>query len=123
MPYPINQADTAQPETRSQKKAMCIAHASGCGASGMSAIGWRWLVVGAYLTLCFFASNSIALLNSAKKLIALSFDGLTIVVGQRAPPLLDLAGELLPVSRHLGGVWSDDPARGAAALISSASAG
>ena len=54
-----------------------------------------------YLTLCFFASNPISLLNCANKLIALSFDHLPIVVGQLAPLLLGLADELLPVSLHL----------------------
>jgi hypothetical protein len=54
-----------------------------------------------YLTLCFFASKSVALLNSANKLITLSFDHLPIVVGQLTPLLLGLADELLPVSLHL----------------------
>jgi hypothetical protein len=38
-----------------------------------------------YLTLCFFAGKSIALLNGANQLIALSFDHLPVVVGQLAP--------------------------------------
>jgi len=35
-----------------------------------------------YLTLCFLASNSIALLNSSDELIAPAYDDLPIVVGQ-----------------------------------------
>jgi len=87
MPYPISQADTVQPKKRSQNKTMSIAHAK-----------WRWrqcafgkrkmplepfavpLEVG-YLTLCFVASDSIALLNPTNKLIALSLDNLPIIVG------------------------------------------
>jgi len=34
-----------------------------------------------YLTLCFVASDSIALLNPTNKLIALSLDNLPIIVG------------------------------------------
>jgi hypothetical protein len=54
-----------------------------------------------YLTFCIFASNSVALLNFANKLIALSFNHLPIVVGQLAPLLLGFADNLLPVSLHL----------------------
>ena len=38
-----------------------------------------------YLTFCFFTSNSISLLNSINKLIALSLDDLAIVVCRLAP--------------------------------------
>ena len=54
-----------------------------------------------YLPFRFFAGNSIALLNSTNKLIALSLDNLPIIVGQLAPFLLSLPDELLPVSLHL----------------------
>ena len=57
-----------------------------------------------YLTLRFFASNSVALLNSADELITLSFDNPPIVVSQLTPRLFGLADELLSVSLHLIGV-------------------
>ena len=110
MPYPISQAHTAQPRKTSQKKSHVHCSRKWLRHQRVLAIGWRSqkplvasLEIG-YLTLCFFASNSIALLNSANKMIALSFDDLPIVVGQFAPLLLGLADELLPVSFHLVGV-------------------
>ena len=45
-----------------------------------------------YLTLRFLASNSVALLNFADELIALSFDNLPIIVSQLTPFLFRLAG-------------------------------
>jgi len=54
-----------------------------------------------YLPFCFLARNSVALLNSADKLIALALYDLPIIVGQFAPLLLRLPDELFPVSLHL----------------------
>jgi hypothetical protein len=44
-----------------------------------------------YLTLRFFASNSVTLLNSADELVALSFDNPPIVFSQLTPLLFRLA--------------------------------
>jgi hypothetical protein len=54
-----------------------------------------------YLTLCLFASNSIALLNSTNKLIALSLDDLPIVVCRLAPFSLALPTNCFQFSLHL----------------------
>ena len=57
-----------------------------------------------YLPFCFLARNSVALLNSADKLIALALNNLPIIVGQFAPLFLGLADELFPISFQLIGV-------------------
>ena len=57
-----------------------------------------------YLTICFFASNSITFLHFTDELIALSFNNLPIIVGQPAPFFLCLSDELFSVSFHLVGV-------------------
>lgn len=57
-----------------------------------------------YLTLCFFAGNSITFPDLPDQLIALSFDDLPIIVGQLALFFLGLSGELFPVSFELVGV-------------------
>jgi hypothetical protein len=51
-----------------------------------------------HLPLCFFASNSVALLNSAHKLITFSVDHLPVVVRQLSPLFFGFADELLPIS-------------------------
>jgi hypothetical protein len=62
-----------------------------------------------YLTLCFFASNSIALLNLPDELIALSFNDLPVIVGQSASLLFCLPNELVPVAFDLVGVHFRSP--------------
>ena len=57
-----------------------------------------------YLPLCFFATNSIALLHLPDELIALFFDDLPIIVGQPTPFFLGLPDELFPASFDLVGV-------------------
>jgi hypothetical protein len=65
-------------------------------------IGWSDLFVHSleigYLPFRFLARNSVALLNSADKLIALALNDLPIIVGQFAPLLLRLSDELFPIS-------------------------
>src|SRR5271165_7073425 len=110
MPYPISQATTVQPERRSQKRIMLIAHASdwaaraGIGSHTAFSRSSHGSSKIAYPTLPFLASNFIITLNSANQLITLSFDDLPIVVGQLSPLLLALVDELLPSSCDLVGV-------------------
>src|SRR5579863_4697479 len=54
-----------------------------------------------HLSLSFFLGDAVALLHPSDQLIALPLDHRPIVVGEPAPLLLGLAGELLPVSGDL----------------------
>ena len=84
-----------------------IAVAAGCRLYSLDPVV-GFLEIG-HLMLCFFASNSVALLNSAYKLITLPFDHLLVVVGQLPPLFLGFADDLLPISLELVGVHLEPP--------------
>src|ERR671913_2055381 len=50
------------------------------------------------LALCLVLGDAVALLDTANELVLLAVDDRNVVLGQLAPLLLDLAGELLPVA-------------------------
>src|SRR5688500_7175578 len=50
------------------------------------------------LALCLVLGDAVALLDAANQLVLLAVDDRNVVLGQLAPLLLDLAGELLPVA-------------------------
>jgi actin-like ATPase involved in cell morphogenesis len=76
-----------------------------------------------YLTFCFFTSNSVAFLDLSNELIALSFDDLPVIVGQSAPGLLCLSGELFPASFDLVRVHLEPPAKSIVLLNSAKRSG
>src|SRR3990170_1870529 len=50
------------------------------------------------LAFCLVLGDAVALLDAANELVLLAVDDRNVVLGQLAPLLLDLAGELLPVA-------------------------
>jgi len=95
-----------QPKKRSQNKTMSVTHAVTVASArfrqekGVSR-SFRGADRNRLLTFCFFASNSISLLNSINKLIALSLDDLPIVVCRLTPFSLALPTNCFQFSLHL----------------------